>query len=68
MLFTCVRLEKELAGVEKEYSRQPKKEELEQHIRDLVRQRDDFKIEIDKVGRFTVQFMIGFLHSLLFTA
>ncbi len=46
----CVyRLKEELGQLERQYSRQPKREEIEQRIRELTRDRDDFKSEIKKV-------------------
>ena len=42
-------LEEERLQVEKEYSRLPKREELEAHIRDLNRQRDELNDEVSLV-------------------
>ena len=53
-------LEEEQAQVEKEYSRQPKREELEQHIRDLTRQGEDLSSEIEKVNGTLNYWTTGF--------
>ncbi len=43
------RLELEHAALEKEYGRLPKKEELDQHIKDLGKTVEELKEEIDRV-------------------
>ena len=44
------RLSEEREEVEREWNRLPKKEELEQHLRDLTRQTEELRDEVTQVG------------------
>ena len=49
-----LRLEEEKGEVEREYNRLPKKEELDQHIRELTRQVEELSDEIALVRQVLV--------------
>ena len=52
-------LEDELDAVEKEWNRLPKREELEQHIREIERQVEELNDEISMVGLPTGYWLVA---------
>ena len=54
MILPPLRLEEEKGEVEREYNRLPKKEELDQHIRELTRQVEELRDEIALVRQVLV--------------